>query len=234
MPSVKDESDGDGEEMSHDSNDSNQSSASCDSSVEHSDSDDSSEMDEDECERRRTECMENLVDLERQFTLLKEQYAHRLYRERITQVDTKLGEVKIGKSEEYLVPLERLKENMKTKTEVAGILKQYRLQNIHNKYLAEEQAALQNFQSEKELIWDYFHSELQEKIRRLEEDRNNVDIHADLWLNSSGRRRRGHTERRRAVSVAGPYIVYMLNDADILEDWAVIKKSLGSRKSEIL
>jgi len=73
MPSVKDESEGEGEEMSHDSNDSNQSSASCDSSPENSDSDDSSEMDEDECERRRNECMENLLDLERQFSLLKEQ-----------------------------------------------------------------------------------------------------------------------------------------------------------------
>ncbi|XP_043284132.1 breast cancer metastasis-suppressor 1-like protein isoform X2 [Venturia canescens] len=230
MPSMKDESEGEGEEMSHDSNDSNQSSASCDSSAEHSDSDDSSEMDEDECERRRTECMENLVDLERQFTLLKEQ----LYRERITQVDTKLGEVRIGKSEEYLIPLERLKENMKTKTEVAGILKQLRLQNIHNKFLAEEQAAQQNFESEKGLVWDGIHSDLQEKIRRLEEDRNNVDIHADLWLSSSGRTRRNHSERRRAVSVAGPYIVYMLNDADILEDWALIKKSMSSRKTEIL
>lgn len=76
MPSVKDESEGEGEEMSHDSNESNQSSASCDSSAEHTDSDDSSEMDEDECERRRNECMDNLLDLERQFTLLKEQYAH--------------------------------------------------------------------------------------------------------------------------------------------------------------
>lgn len=161
-------------------------------------------------------------------------YNFRLYRERITQVDTKLGEVRVGKSEEYLVPLERLKENMKTKTEVAGILKQYRLQNIQNKFLAEEQAALQNFESEKELIWDCIHNDLQEKIRRLEEDRNNVDIHADLWLNSNGRRRRNHTERRRAVSVAGPYIVYMLNDADILEDWALIKKSLSSRKTEII
>lgn len=160
--------------------------------------------------------------------------SYRLYRERITQVDTKLGEVRVGKSEEYLIPLERLKENMKTKTEVAGILKQYRLQNIQNKFLAEEQAALQNFESEKELIWDCIHNDLQEKIRRLEEDRNNVDIHADLWLNSTGRRRRNHTERRRAVSVAGPYIVYMLNDADILEDWALIKKSLSSRKAEII
>lgn len=166
--------------------------------------------------------------------VLKKLTLCRLYRERITQVDTKLGEVRIGKSEEYLIPLERLKENMKTKTEVAGVLKQFRLQNIQNQYLAEDQAALQNFESEKELIWDAIHSDLQEKIRRLEEDRNNVDIHADLWFNSTGKRRRNHTDRKRAVSVAGPYIVYMLNDADILEDWALIKKSLSSRKTEII
>lgn len=165
---------------------------------------------------------------------MKLSFIFRLYRERITQVDTKLGEVRVGKSEEYLIPLERLKENMKTKTEVAGILKQYRLQNIQNKFLAEELAAFQNFESEKGLIWDCIHNDLQDKIRRLEEDRNNVDIHADLWLNTTGRRRRNHSERRRAVSVAGPYIVYMLNDADILEDWALIKKSLGSRKAEIM
>ncbi|XP_011505549.1 PREDICTED: breast cancer metastasis-suppressor 1-like protein [Ceratosolen solmsi marchali] len=230
MPSVENDSEPDGEEMSHDSDDSNQSSVFCDSSAEHSDSDDSSEMDENECERRRTECLENLVDLERQFYLLKEQ----LYKERVIQMDTKLGEVKVGKSEEYLIPLERLKENMKIKVEVAGILKQYRLQNIRNKFVAEEQAALQNFESEKELVYDNIHCDLQEKIRRLEEDRNNVDIHTDLWLNSSGRRRRNYSDKRRAVSVAGPYIVYMLNDADILEDWALIKKSLSSRKAEIL
>ena len=72
MPSVKDDSEPEGEEMSHDSNDT-QSSASCDSSAEHTDSDDSSEMDEDECERRRNECIENLLDLEKQFSLLREQ-----------------------------------------------------------------------------------------------------------------------------------------------------------------
>ncbi|XP_011303916.1 breast cancer metastasis-suppressor 1-like protein [Fopius arisanus] len=230
MPSVKDDSEPEGEEMSHDSNNSDQSSASCDSSAEHSDSDDSSEMDEDECERRRNECMENLVDLERQFTLLKEQ----LYRERITQIDTKLREVRVEKSDEYLVPLQRLKENMETKTKVADVLRKMRLENIQIKFDAEERAAEQNLQNEKNLLWDSIHSDLQEKIRRLEEDKNNVDIHADLWLSSTGRRRRSHTERRRAVSVAGPYIVYMLNDADILEDWALIKKSLSSRKADIL
>lgn len=123
---------------------------------------------------------------------------------------------------------------MKTKTEVAGVLKQLRLQNIQHKFLAEEQAAQQNFESEKGLVYDAIYSDLQEKIRRLEEDRNNVDIHADLWLSSSGRKRRNHTDRRRAVSVTGPYIVYMLNDSEILEDWALIKKSMSSRKTDML
>lgn len=145
-----------------------------------------------------------------------------------------MSEVRIGKSEEYLVPLERLKVNMRIKTEVAVILKELRTHNIRHKFAAEQQAAKQNFESEKELVWDSIHSDLQEKIRRLEEDRNNVDIHADLWLNSSGKRRRSHADKKRPTSVTGPYIVYMLNDADILADWAQIKKSLSSRKAEIM
>lgn len=74
MPSVKDESDAEGDEMSHVSNDSNATSSSSESSEEHSDSDESSEMDEDECEKRRTDCVDNIVDLERQFCLLRERY----------------------------------------------------------------------------------------------------------------------------------------------------------------
>lgn len=227
---MKEESEVDAEEGSHESgNESNHSSAS-DSSGDHSDSDDSSEMDEDECERRRVECMDNLMDIEKQFYVVKEQ----LYKERIAQIDTKLIEVKGGKSEEYLIPLQALKDAMKTKMEVAGILKQFRLQNIKNKFLAEEQAALQNFESEKELVWDSIQSDLQEKIRKLEEDRNNVDIHTDFLLNSNGRKKKNHSDKKAAVPVSGPYIVYMLNDVDILEDWALIKTCVNIRQSNIL
>lgn len=100
-------------------------------------------------------------------------------------------------------------------------------------------------------MWDSIHGDLEDKIRHLEEDRNNVDISADLWLveqsyNSAGkviRRGAGSTgkltdslnsSRKKPVTVSGPYIVYMLNDADILEDWTAIKKALSvsKRKSE--
>lgn len=105
------------------------------------DSDDSSEMDEAECELRRTECIEILADLERQSNVIREQ----LYQEKVTQVENQLSEVKSGRSSEYLIPLQALQENMSIRTEVAGILREMRLTNIKNKFDAEKQAALQNY-----------------------------------------------------------------------------------------
>ncbi|XP_011505338.1 PREDICTED: breast cancer metastasis-suppressor 1-like protein isoform X3 [Ceratosolen solmsi marchali] len=231
MPStMKDESEAEGDEMSHISNDSNATSSSSESSEENSDSDDSSEMDEDECEQRKIECLDNLVDLERQFYLLRE----KIYEEKISQIEKNLIEIRAEKSEDYLKHVEHLKEIMKTKEAVAEVLKKYRLDNISNLFLSEELAAAQNLDSEKGLLWDDIQGDLQEKIRRLEEDRNSSDIHTDLWLYSNGRRRKNRSQRRRAVAVTGPYIVYMLNDAEILEDWALIKKSLTTFKTEIL
>lgn len=69
-----------------------------------------------------------------------------MYQERITQVDAKLGEVKLGRAHEYLQPLEQLQENMRIRTEVAGILRNYRMANVRNKFQAEEAAAMQNYQ----------------------------------------------------------------------------------------
>ncbi|CAH0726787.1 unnamed protein product, partial [Brenthis ino] len=148
MPSMKVEgdSDGDGDMSGGDTERSGGSSRGPDrdSSAEEADepdSDDSSELDESECERRRNECLDNLANLERQFTVLREQ----LYNERMKHVKYQLAEVQSGRSQEYLGPLHRLQENMKVRIEVAGILKQMRIENIRHKFNAEEQAAHQNF-----------------------------------------------------------------------------------------
>lgn len=79
------ESDGEPEEMDHSSaaNESDNvkggSSDGADSS-EDSGSEDSSDMDEEECEHRRAECLDDMVDLERQFSFLKEQWVASLFR----------------------------------------------------------------------------------------------------------------------------------------------------------
>merc|ERR1719342_2023952 len=98
------------------------------SEEEGSGSEDSSDMDVEECEKKRGEFIEDLTELEGQFAILREQ----LYRERLTQIETKLAEVKAG-----------------TATE-----------NIECKYDAEQSAASQNYLSEKQLTYDNIKADL--------------------------------------------------------------------------
>ncbi|KAJ3659068.1 hypothetical protein Zmor_010776 [Zophobas morio] len=208
-----------GAESDH-SNTSRENDVGRDSSEDEADSDESSDMDEGECENRRNELLQHVQDLESQFSHLREQ----LYKERMAQVEHQLAEVKAGRSPDYLGPLQELQENMRIRTEVAGILRQLRLNNINNQFEAEEQAAAQNLESEKKLARDYYYSELMDTIRKLEEDRHNSEI---TWGEGGewGSRSRSRS-RRKAVTVSGPYIVYMLKPQDIMEDWTTIRKAL--------
>ncbi|XP_003445539.1 breast cancer metastasis-suppressor 1-like protein-A [Oreochromis niloticus] len=191
---------------------------------------DSSEMDEEDCERRRMECLDEMCNLEKQFTDLKDQ----LYRERLSQVNSKLAEVEAGRAAEYLEPLAVLLENMQVRTKVAGIYRELCLESVKNKYECEIQAACQHWESEKLLLFDTVQNELEEKIRRLEEDRHSIDITSELWNDElSGRKKRRDAlspdkKRRRPSVVSGPYIVYMLPDLDILEDWTAIRKAVAT------
>ncbi|KAG2457845.1 BRM1L protein, partial [Polypterus senegalus] len=153
---------------------------------------DSSEMDDADCERRRMECLDEMTNLEKQFTDLKDQ----LYKERLSQVDAKLQEVIAGKAPEYLEPLATLQENMQIRTKVAGIYRELCLESVKNKYDCEIQAALQHCESEKLLLYDTVQSELEEKIRRLEEDRHSIDI-TSASIKSEKHQHSAHSEDGR-------------------------------------
>jgi hypothetical protein len=83
-----------------------------------------------------------MTDLEKQFLALKDQ----LYVERISQVERKLEEVRAGRAQEYLQPLEELQDNMRERIEVAGILSELKITNIKCQYDAEMIASKQNFE----------------------------------------------------------------------------------------
>ncbi|XP_038818410.1 breast cancer metastasis-suppressor 1-like protein-A [Salvelinus namaycush] len=199
---------------------------------------DSSEMNDEDCERRRVECMDEMTTLEKQFGDLKEQ----LYKERLCQVDIKLQEVIAACAQEYLQPLANLQENMQIRTKVGGIYQELCLESVKNKYDCEIQAACQHWESEKLLLFDTVHSDLEEKIRRLEEDRHSIDITSELWndgLHSRKNKKKDPfcpVKKKKPVVVSGPYIVYMLQDIDVLEDWTAIRKAevtLGSHRVKV-
>lgn len=187
----------------------------------------SSEMDDEDCERRRGECLDEMLDLEKQFQELKE----KLFRERLNQVKVKLDEVLTGKAGEYREPLAALQDNMQIRTQVAGVYRELCLQVIKHKYECERQGARQHLESEQTLLFDAMKTELLEKIRTLEEDRQNIDLTSE-WSDEMKSKKckkknlLGQSERKKKVAlVSGPFIVYMLRDIDILEDWTAIKKA---------
>ncbi|CAJ1086394.1 breast cancer metastasis-suppressor 1 [Xyrichtys novacula] len=187
----------------------------------------SSEMDDEDCERRRGECLDEMSDLEKQFQELKE----KLFRERLNQVKVKLDEVLTGKAGEYREPLAALQNSMQIRTQVAGVYRELCLQVIKHKHECELQGARQHLESERTLLFDAMKTELLEKIRRLEEDRQNIDLNSE-WSDEMRSKKckrknllgRSERKKKKVALVSGPFIVYMLRDIDILEDWTAIKK----------
>lgn len=198
-----------------------------DEEEEEEEEEESSEMDDEDCERRRGECLDEMMDLEKQFQELKE----KLFRERLNQVKVKLDEVLTGKAGEYREPLAALQNSMQIRTQVAGVYRELCLQVIKHKHECEVQGARQHLESERTLLFDAMKGELLEKIRRLEEDRQNIDLTSEWSDELRGKKCKrknllGRSEKKKKVAlVSGPFIVYMLRDIDILEDWTAIKKA---------
>lgn len=99
------------------------------------------ELDEEELDRRKGEYLGQMLDLERQFEAIKGQ----LYRERLTQAERKLDEIRAGSSDDYLQPLQELQDHLRVRTEVAGVLREFRLSNVRCQHEAEKLAARQSF-----------------------------------------------------------------------------------------
>lgn len=207
------------------------------------------DLDEEECDKLRSEMSTEMTDLEKQFLALREQ----LYYERLSRVEEKLNGVRSGKSPDYLQPLEELQENLRNRTEVAGIQKELKLANVNCIHAAEKLAAQQHMESECKAICDFLRQDLEDKLKRLEEDRNSID--SELWVEAAssqplGKKKKRHgvhaahaetghmrdqfaflDRRKKPVPVAGPYIVYMLRESEITEDYNIIRRASRSSSS---
>jgi breast cancer metastasis-suppressor 1-like protein len=214
-----------------DHDDGSSSSSSSSDSSDSSDSEDSSEMDEEATEKKKLECQSEMQALEKQFLFLRELF----YRERITLVHRTIDEVRTGKAREYLGPLEELQDNMRVRIEIASVQRDFSTKSLNVKYDAEKLSLKQNLENQRQLIYDTIKNDLEDRIHRLELDRNN-DFTSDYWFESSFKKKTKKSldifgeKKKKAITVNGPYIVYMLSDIDIVEDWQVLKKALNTPK----
>lgn len=185
---------------------------------------DSSSYDEDESERRKGDCLDDIQYLEQQFSDLKEL----LYQEKLEEIDSKIQKVNEGNAPEYLHPQKELQKTFSDRVTTAETYLLSRIKNIENKFQEEIQSAEQDFKELCKLTKQTMIAELREKIAHLKEE----SIVFQLAQESSGRKRKVKTsnefqlpeKRKKPVCVTGPCVVYMLRDSDIMEDLNDIRK----------
>ncbi|XP_075737357.1 breast cancer metastasis-suppressor 1-like protein-A [Rhipicephalus microplus] len=171
IPSVKEcNNDNEGEEMGLQTPDSEYTNNE-DSDLSFRSEDDSLEICENHCKNRLSEYIDDMADFERQLVHLQEQ----VYLELANQRELKLEDVKLGLASEYLQPLEDLQNNISKRIKVADILNEMKLNHNKRKYEAEEIAACPYIESGRALLQDSFQCELEEKIKRLEENHKNIN-----------------------------------------------------------
>lgn len=99
------------------------------------------------------------------------------------------------------------------------------------------------------MLKEQFRLELEDKLRRLEEDRNSSsndsfgNNSSDCLLPPSLKKKKRFASsaanhlgdcffkdlpdrRKKPVSLSGPFVVYMLHETEILEDYQLIKKAI--------
>ncbi|CAG0890223.1 unnamed protein product [Cyprideis torosa] len=173
--------------------------------------------------------LENLVELirrtETEFNDLKDV----LYETRLQILEESLDAVQKGTSESYLKPLKELEKGLEQKLEIAENRKVFRLAKLKLETDAEKLSTHQQFENDKEIVRDEIRGEIELKIRNLEEDR----CLAQDFLARSGSPQRSSSwqVRKKPIIVRGPYIVYMLDEADILEDVKAMKEFIAMAAS---
>ncbi|XP_067943716.1 breast cancer metastasis-suppressor 1-like protein [Watersipora subatra] len=198
----------------------------------------SSDLDEETIDSRKCQYISEGHELEQAFLLVKNLW----YEEKMKKIDCKLTELKDETSTEYLQPLKLLSEKLEQKLKVSLIRKDLRLELIKVQFDSEALAAHQNVENERKHLYDTVKGELEEKIRKLEEDRQSADINSDQGESQSYSRRmkakKGtktmfkEKKKKKPVVVTSPYVIYMLEENDILEDWALIKKALKQKQQQ--
>ncbi|UYV63399.1 BRMS1L [Cordylochernes scorpioides] len=150
-------------------------------------------------------------------------FRERYYQERLQLNKQKLEEVKAGRATEYLNPLAELEDDMRVRIHVTDRLMQLREQSVEVQRDAEIYASDRNFHNEVALCWDSIKAELEDKMRHLEEDRTNIDIHSDLWNEQSNHKKnkkKFHSIEKKKKPIT----------SKIVEDWAIIRKSMKNNK----
>jgi hypothetical protein len=190
------------------------------------------EGDED-TERRRREAVQFMGRIEKEFDQLKD----RLYVEKLASLNKDIEQLMDGTLPDFNEQLHALERRRKERLKTIESFYEYQLLCLKLRQECEAQQTEQDYVNDRDSLHERMLAALQERKRKLEEEKMNMDI-SSMELTAEDRtqtrklRRRGMEPLLDAKAVkkkiiSGPQFVQQLLDSEILEDLYIIRKSLN-------
>ena len=203
---------------------------------------------------RRYEIMYEIMNVERQFELLK----NTLYEESVSLIDQKLLSIQNEEAPEYQDELKKLYDDMQLRLEIAKQRRQIELDSLENSYQAELLSLQQTLENDKFLLHHQMHEDIQRKIDELETVKLKTQLSSNILQEmfpqdhqppqepvspnkkrlespeSSSKPYSKENKKRKINFLNGSVkaidkdtlaIFYQISDMDIVEDWAIIQSA---------
>jgi len=194
------------------------------------------DSDGDVSETRRREALEHMARIEKEFAELKD----RLYQEKMFGLNKEIELVTSGTHHDFVDHMNNLEKKQAEKLRVAKLWRDYQLECIENIYKAEREHAENDHLNEQQSLREQMLSTLQEKVKRLEEEKNSMEIttvRSDANHDAVSRggpntrkQRRKHLEQDnknpKKRILAGPQMITALKEHEVMEDLLNIRKNM--------
>jgi hypothetical protein len=200
------------------------------------------ETDPDGSESRRKEALDHMARIEKEFAELKD----RLYQEKMAGLTKESQQLTEGTHPEYIDQMNQIEKTKNEKLHISKTWRDLLIKTVENTYKTECEAIENELAAEKESLNQRLMATLQEKKKKLEEEKNNMDISFDFnssisyqqYLQQNKyqstrklRSKKGELDLKtlkRQRLTTGPQIVHTLTEPEIVEDIYLIRKGLPS------
>ncbi|CAG8514452.1 8645_t:CDS:2 [Paraglomus occultum] len=167
-----------------------------------------------------------------------------LYQQYLAQFDKELKEIQDGTNSDFQESLQELIEIRDNTVTKAELYREYLLECVKRMYEAEASQAEEDYSTEKQGLKEKMLAEVEERRRKLKEDKDSYDLLHDVTVETAPRQ---HSQRKlrgtkakdevepktKRSKVAGPSVTARLTDREIEDDLLEMTKAYSSSSKKL-
>uniref|UniRef100_A0A7S4P1P8 Uncharacterized protein n=1 Tax=Paramoeba aestuarina TaxID=180227 RepID=A0A7S4P1P8_9EUKA len=185
--------------------------------------------------KQRAECLGQMEKIVEEFGELKE----RFFEQKLDLMKLEMAEIKSGTNDRFLRKCKQLEEFKDEKLWATEMWRQYQIENVNSVCEYDKKVAEDEYQTAKRVLFDQMVVAMEEKVRRLEDERTNMALVDPTESRSSTRKLRSRNSQKTDIpnaSSAGhrrkanlPSIEYELKESEIMDDLHQIQLKRSGR-----